>query len=197
MANETHSSRREFLGALGLGVVAGAGIAPGEAAAQAAAPTRIVDFHNHYMGPSWTLTNLNGLPPKARTAWEKINANLQSPDALLGSVETASITARVINTPTAFIEDADGKYPAEAIRRINDQMAELVDKHAGKLYGLATIDAFAGDAGATELTGRCASCVCAASSWKARKAISCWATRRRARRWPPRPRSTCRCSSIR
>ena len=58
----------------------------------------------------------------------------------------------MINTPTAFIEDADGKYPAEAIRRINDAMAELVDKHAGKLYGLATVDAFTGDAGAAELT---------------------------------------------
>jgi aminocarboxymuconate-semialdehyde decarboxylase len=152
MAHETQSSRREFLGALGLGVAAGVGIAPGETSAQTAMPSRIVDFHNHYMGPSWTLTNLNGMPPKARAAWEKINANLQSQDALLGSVETASIAARVINTPTAFIEDADGKYPAEAIRRINDAMAELVDKHAGKLYGLATVDAFTGDAGAAELT---------------------------------------------
>src|SRR4029077_13787126 len=53
---------------------------------------------------------------------------------------------------TAFIEDADGKAPPDAIARINDQMAELVDKNAGKLYGLATVDAFAGDAGAAELT---------------------------------------------
>src|SRR5215475_13844283 len=95
MARETQSSRREFIGALGLGVAAGVGIAPGETSAQAAKPARIVDFHNHYMGPSWTLTNLNGMPPKERAAWEKINANLQSPDALLGSVEIASITARV------------------------------------------------------------------------------------------------------
>ena len=128
MAHETQSSRRAFLGALGAGVAAATG---GETVARADAPTQIVDFHNHYMGPSWTLTNLGGLPPRARAAWEKINANLQSPDALLGSVETAGITARVINTPTAFIEDADGKVPADAIRRINDQMAEFVDKHPG------------------------------------------------------------------
>lgn len=151
MARETQSSRREFLGALGAGV-AGAVAAPGAASAQPAMPARILDFHNHYMGPSWTLTNLAGLPPGARAAWQKINANLQSPDALLGSVERANITARVINTPTAFIEDADGKVAPDAIRRINDQMAELVDKRAGRLYGLATVDAFAGDAGAAELT---------------------------------------------
>jgi aminocarboxymuconate-semialdehyde decarboxylase len=153
MAHATQSSRRAFLGALGAGVaVAGAGAAPGETAAQPAMPSRIVDFHNHYMGPSWTLTNLAGMPPPARAAWEKINANLQSPTALLGSVESASIAARVINTPTAFIEDADGKVAPDAITRINDQMAELVDRQAGKLYGLATVDAFAGDAGAAELT---------------------------------------------
>ena len=153
MPHDTQSSRREFLGALGAGVAAaGAAAAPGEVSAQSAMPTRIVDFHNHYMGPSWTLTNLAGLPPGARAAWEKINANLQSPDALIGSVERASIAARVINTPTAFIEDADGKVSPDAIRRINDQMAEFVGKHPDRLYGLATVDAFAGDAGAAELT---------------------------------------------
>ena len=151
MARDTQSSRREFIGALGAGVAAAGAIA-GETTAQAAPPTRIVDFHNHYMGPSWTLTNLAGLPPGARAAWEKINANLQSMDALIGSVESASIAARVINTPTAFIQDADGNVPAGTIARINDRMAELVDRHRGKLHGLATVDAFAGDAGAAEVT---------------------------------------------
>jgi len=151
MARETQSSRREFLGALGAGVAA-AGAVAGETAAQDATPTRIVDFHNHYMGPSWTLTNLASLPAGARAAWEKINANLQSPDALISSVESANLAARVINTPTAFIEDADGKVPAGTIARINDRMAELVDRHRGKLHGLATVDAFAGDAGAAEVT---------------------------------------------
>jgi aminocarboxymuconate-semialdehyde decarboxylase len=153
MAHDTQSSRRKFLGVVGAGVAAaGAGAAKGETAAQPPVPAHIIDFHNHYMGPSWTLTNLAGLPPTARPAWEKINANLQSESALVGSLESAGIEARVINTPTAFIEDADGKVAPDAIRRINDRMAELADKRAGKLYGLATVDAFAGDDGARELT---------------------------------------------
>jgi predicted TIM-barrel fold metal-dependent hydrolase len=153
MAYDTQSSRREFLGALGVGVAtAGAVAATGEPAAHAATPLKIVDFHNHYVGPSWTLTNLANLPPAARQAWQNINSNLQSESALLGSVDTANIAARVINTPTAFIEDADGHVPAGAIERINDQVAELVGKHPGKLYGLATVNAFAGDDGARELT---------------------------------------------
>ena len=148
-----NSSRREFLGALERGVAAAGSLAAAtEAAAQGAAPLKIVDFHNHYIGPSWTLTNLANVPPAARPACEAINRNLQSPDALLSSVESAGIAARVINTPTAFIEDADGKIPPGTIERINDQMAELVAKHPGKLYGLATVDAFSGDDGARELT---------------------------------------------
>jgi aminocarboxymuconate-semialdehyde decarboxylase len=104
------------------------------------------------MGPSWTLTNLAKLPSPARAAWEKTNANLQNPTALIDSVESAGIAARVINTPTAFIEDAEGNIPKGVTPRINDLMAELVSRHLGKLYGLATVDAFSGDEAARELT---------------------------------------------
>jgi len=153
MAAAKDLGRREFLGALAAGAAATGSFAVSEpAAAQSATPVKIVDFHNHYMGPSWTLTNLASLPPQARPAWKKINANLASQSALTASIETAGIAARVINTPTAFIEDADGNFPPEAVLRINDQMAELVAKHPGRLYGLATVDAFSGDAGARELT---------------------------------------------
>src|SRR5262245_59469987 len=135
MVCETQSSRRKFLAVAGAGVAAaGAVAASGQTPAQPAMPSHIVDFHNHYMGPSWTLTNLARMPPEARAAWEKINANLQSQSALIDSLESAGIEARVINTPTAFIEDADGKVPPDAIRRINDKMAELVDKRSGKLH---------------------------------------------------------------
>jgi predicted TIM-barrel fold metal-dependent hydrolase len=153
MTIESDASRRQFLGALGAGVAAAGSLAaPADGLAQGAAPVKIVDFHNHYMGPSWTLTNLANLPPAVRPAWEITNRNLQSPDALLSSIEASGIAARVINTPTAFIEDADGNIPSGAEQRINDQMAELVAKHPGKLYGLATVNAFSGDTGARELT---------------------------------------------
>jgi hypothetical protein len=67
MVRETKSSRREFIGVVGAGLAAtGAVAASGETSAQPAMPEHIVDFHNHYMAPSWKLTNLFGIPPEAR-----------------------------------------------------------------------------------------------------------------------------------
>ena len=153
MTTENRTSRRELLGAIGTTAAAAGSLAgASRAAAQVNAQLKIVDFHNHYMGPNWTLTNMASVPPVARPAWEVTNRLLQTESELLASVENAGIAARVINTPTAFIEDADGNPPAGAHRRINDQMAEVCGKHPGKLYGLATVDAFSGDAGARELT---------------------------------------------
>ena len=67
---------------------------------------------------------------------KKINANMQSEGALLASIEQAGVAARVINSPTAFIEDADGNPPPDATRRINDEMAETCIKHPTSSMGL-------------------------------------------------------------
>ncbi len=153
MATDNESSRRAFLGTLSAGVAAAGTLnTPTAAVAESTTALKIVDFHNHYISPNWALTNLARMPAAARAAQEKINVNMQSESALLASIETAGIAARVINSPTAFLEDADGNPPADATRRINDQIAETCARHKGKLYGLATVDPFAGDEAARELT---------------------------------------------
>ena len=58
MGTDIGTSRREFVAAMGASVAAATAIATStESAAQNTAPLKIVDFHNHYMGPSLTLTN--------------------------------------------------------------------------------------------------------------------------------------------
>ena len=127
-------ARRTFLGAMGAAVAVTT-----DAVAQAPqSPLPVIDFHNHFVGPAFRLTTRNDPP-------------LTDPRALLDSLEVAGITARVINTPTAFIEDADGEVPKGTIPRINDEVANLVAKHPGKLYGLATVDAYSGEEGAREV----------------------------------------------
>jgi aminocarboxymuconate-semialdehyde decarboxylase len=112
----------------------------------------IVDFHNHYVGPSFPLTTLAGLPAAQRPFWESVNRHLSSEDALLSSMERSGIAARVISAPPEFVEDGDGNMPAEICPRINDAVAGLILRHPGRLYGFATVDAYSGDAGGYELT---------------------------------------------
>jgi len=140
---------------MGAGVASTAALAPAnEAQAQEKPlpPLKVIDFHNHYVGPSFTLTTMNNTPPALRQNQARVDAQLADPRALMGSLEVAGIAARVINTPTAFLEDADGEVPKGTIPRINDEVANLVAKNPGKLYGLATVDIFSGEEGARELT---------------------------------------------
>ena len=123
-----------------------------ELSVEGAAPARIVDFHNHFVGPSFALTTLAGVPPGQRAFWEGVNRQLADPAALLSSIETTGIEARVVSTPLEFVEDADGGVPPGTVPRINDAVADLVSRHPGRLYGLATVDAYSGEAGARELT---------------------------------------------
>jgi predicted TIM-barrel fold metal-dependent hydrolase len=157
MADEksTFLGRRELLGALTAAATGGLSVAAeamGDKTTESTAALNIIDFHNHYVGPSFPLTTLAKAPPALQSQWERINRNLADPRSLLSSIEEAGIAARVINTPTAFLEDAAGNVPADMIPRINDAVAELASKSPGRLYGLATVDAYAGDAAARELT---------------------------------------------
>jgi len=102
----------------------------------------IVDFHNHFVGPAFA--------PGPRAAGA-VGAMLTQTDALLASLDTDEIAARVVSTPLEFLEDEHGRLAPDCIPRINDAMAELVHRHPGRLYGMATVDAYAGEAGAREL----------------------------------------------
>lgn len=113
---------------------------------------KFVDFHNHFVGPSFALTTLAGLPPAQRPFWEGVNRVLADPDALAASIDDETIAARVISTPLEFLQDEAGNVPPGTVERINDAMAALVARYPGRLYGLATVDAYSGEAGGRELT---------------------------------------------
>jgi aminocarboxymuconate-semialdehyde decarboxylase len=138
--------RRELMAAGAGAAVVAAGVAGSDAQAQGAAP--IIDFHNHFVGKRFEMTATgNSSGPAA----ELLRKNMSDEGALIGSVDEAKIAARVINTPTAFIEDKDGNVPAGTHQKINDSLAELVAKHKGKIHAMATVDAYAGESSAKEL----------------------------------------------
>ena len=118
----------------------------------ATSPLKVIDFHNHYVGPAFTSIAGAGAPPPQKAYWEQVNRNLSQAGALLSSIAAAGVAGRVISTPLEFLQSADSDVPPDTPKRINDQLAELVSLNSGRLHGLATVDAYSGDDGARELT---------------------------------------------
>jgi aminocarboxymuconate-semialdehyde decarboxylase len=96
---------------------------------------KVVDFHNHFIDPSFPLN------PR----WRGVNDGLSNARALVDSLESGGIAARVVSAPPEFL---DG-LPQPAL---NDAIARLCSRHPGRLYGLATVNAYSGEAAANEIT---------------------------------------------
>jgi aminocarboxymuconate-semialdehyde decarboxylase len=161
MTTRPHASRirgrRRFLKTLGAGLAGlstGAIVAPrGAQTSDAQVPSlKVIDFHNHFVGAAFTPIVGTGAPPARRAYFDAVNRNLANPQALLESLESGGVVSRVVNTPLEFIQDPEGEVAPGTITRINDQLAELVGRNPGRLHGLATVDAYSGEAGARELT---------------------------------------------
>lgn len=152
------SGRRSFLAGAGAATLA-AGLQGAAVQAQPVVagetrrvPFKVIDFHNHFVGPAFTSRAGAGAPAAQKAYFERVNRDLSDSQALLSSIDAAGIAGRVVNTPLEFLQDADEGVPADLPKRINDQLAELVRRNPGKLYALATVDAYGGDAAARELT---------------------------------------------
>ena len=151
--------RRKFLAGAGAGTLA-AGLYSEAAQSQSTGKIlekvskvlTVVDFHNHYIGAAFPSIAGRGASAAGIAYWQKVNRNLSNPHALLSSIETAGIAARVVSTPLEFLQSPDDDVPPDRPKRINDQLAELAGKNPGRIFGLATVDAYSGDAGALELT---------------------------------------------
>jgi aminocarboxymuconate-semialdehyde decarboxylase len=111
----------------------------------------IVDFHCHHVPEVWPLAENARAAPAERVTWRRINRRLADPSALLEAIEDGDIDGRVVNIPTALFEPPENGIADDTVRRANDLLAALVARHPGRLYGLASVDAFAGESGAAEV----------------------------------------------
>nr|WP_294555474.1 amidohydrolase family protein [uncultured Rhodopila sp.] len=111
----------------------------------------LIDFHSHFVGPRWPLSADHHASAAERARWTGINRQLASVDALLEQVEEGDLAARVVNTPAALFSPGN-TLPPDSWQRINDDLGALVSVHSGKLHGLASVDAYGGEAAALELT---------------------------------------------
>ncbi len=111
----------------------------------------IIDFHCHHVPDVWPLAENARAAPAERVTWRRINRRLADPSALLEAIDDGDIDGRVVNIPTALFEPPENGIADDTVRRANDLLAALVARHPGRLYGLASVDAFAGERGAAEV----------------------------------------------
>lgn len=113
----------------------------------APSPHRLIDFHSHYYSPAWYPFSSAQKSSTLAQAWPLLT-NIHSQ---LVAMDEAGIDAKVLSAPAALIT-APGKHlPTTMVERINDHFAALVAAEPRRLFALATIDAFQGDAAAREV----------------------------------------------
>ncbi len=111
----------------------------------------MIDFHCHHVPARFEVTAGRFAPASQRARWETISRKLADEDLLLKDIRDGQLAARVINIPAALIADADGRVPHATIMAINDHVAAMAARHPGRIYGLASVDAYDGDRAAREV----------------------------------------------
>lgn len=110
------------------------------------APEEVIDVHGHWFPPELVAGDASALPPAVSGVWDL----LRDIDAQLELAAAAGTTVKVVNAPWSSVLPV-ATVPVEGLAaRVNDAFAEAVRERGPALAALATVDAFAGDAGAEE-----------------------------------------------
>jgi predicted TIM-barrel fold metal-dependent hydrolase len=111
---------------------------------------KVIDFHCHHVPARFDLTAGRSAPASQRARWDAIARKLADENLLLKDVGDDALSGRVVNIPAQLVADAEGQVPHETIMAINDHVAGLAARHPGRIYGLASVDAYDGERAARE-----------------------------------------------
>lgn len=107
----------------------------------------IVDFHAHLLPQGWEIYRAPGRP--LDPLWARIGTKISDIDALIADSDAAGIARRVIGVALSMVAAPDADL-GDVSRRLNDDLAATVLRHPDRLFALATVDAFGGEAAAVE-----------------------------------------------
>ncbi|WP_089156372.1 amidohydrolase family protein [Micromonospora sp. NBS 11-29] len=110
----------------------------------------IADFHTHHACPDYPALMPHNATGELATRWATAARRIADLDDLLVESGRYGIDLRVLSAPPAMITPYGERTAPDTMRRLNDHLATVIADNPGGLAGLATIDAFAGDAAATE-----------------------------------------------
>jgi predicted TIM-barrel fold metal-dependent hydrolase len=107
----------------------------------------IVDFHTHFLPSGWEVYRAPGR--SVDPLWQRVGTRISDLDALIADSDAAGISQRVIGVALAMVAAPDADL-RDVSRRLNDDLAATVARHPDRLFALATVDAFDGEAAAKE-----------------------------------------------
>jgi predicted TIM-barrel fold metal-dependent hydrolase len=114
------------------------------------AALRAIDFHSHHVPARFEVTAGRTAPANQQQRWQALAQKLADEAALMKDIHDGTISARVVNIPAQLMAGPDGRVSHETIVTMNDEVAALVARHPGRIYGLASVDGFDGDVSARE-----------------------------------------------
>jgi predicted TIM-barrel fold metal-dependent hydrolase len=114
------------------------------------AALRAIDFHSHHVPARFEVTAGRTAPANQQQRWQALAQKLADEASLMKDIHDGTISARVVNIPGQLMAGADGRVPHQTIVAMNDEIAALVARHPGRIYGLASVDGYDGDVSAHE-----------------------------------------------
>jgi predicted TIM-barrel fold metal-dependent hydrolase len=114
------------------------------------ASLRAIDFHTHHIPARFEVTAGRTAPANQQQRWQALAQKLADEALLMKDIRDGAVSARVVNIPAQLIAGPDGRVPHETIAAMNDELAALVARYPGQVYGLASVDGYDGDVSARE-----------------------------------------------
>lgn len=110
------------------------------------ADARLIDIHTHYRPPGWRTPG--GDRPRPVPGFPK--ELLEDLAGLARESADGGVDLRALSAPVEQLFGPHGPVDTAAVNAVNEYLAEAVRERPGVFLGLATVDAFSGEAGAEQ-----------------------------------------------
>lgn len=107
----------------------------------------LIDIHAHFKPKGWKVD-----PPfRPSSLPAELQTTISDLDGLARTSARSGINLRALSAPIEQLFGPEGDIPSHLVHATNYYLADLVRRHPTSFLGLATVDAFAGDAGAEQV----------------------------------------------
>ncbi|WP_428965371.1 amidohydrolase family protein [Micromonospora fluostatini] len=111
-------------------------------------PLPVVDFHSHHVAPAVSaLAPVNATDELLRS-WRRVAREVGDVAGTLTGMDRLGVTRRVLSAPPSMVTPDGGSIAPGTVAALNDHLCAVVAAYPDRFAGLATVDAYAREAGA-------------------------------------------------